>query len=270
MTDFTPNRVTSGKSGAGRFDFKRNSEAEIDLVDDASESQSAAPSKGEIIKAQMNTLVAAQPDDVLSESLDTLRAKKNKTEADYSALSALNLEHTKRAIDHAKTLSNKELVTSAAVFSNDDEYDKLKPSEAHACSAAYDELVTRGVINDGDTVVAPLPPKPPVSDDPSSKLTAMITSMEDKDLVFALGELGAKDDLWDAEHRIFENLNEEHQNRCRVAAKGTPTSALEAVVARSASNADYMSLSVVEQNAYNGACEELAEREIEKKRALRV
>lgn len=29
-----PNRVTAGKSGAGRFDFKQNSEAEIDLVDD--------------------------------------------------------------------------------------------------------------------------------------------------------------------------------------------------------------------------------------------
>lgn len=34
MSDFVPNRVTSGKSGAGRFDFKRNSEAEIDLVDE--------------------------------------------------------------------------------------------------------------------------------------------------------------------------------------------------------------------------------------------
>lgn len=34
MTDVNPNRITAGKSGAGRFDFKRNTEAEIDLVDD--------------------------------------------------------------------------------------------------------------------------------------------------------------------------------------------------------------------------------------------
>lgn len=36
MTDITPNRVNAGKAGAGRFDFKRNSEADIDLVDDES------------------------------------------------------------------------------------------------------------------------------------------------------------------------------------------------------------------------------------------
>jgi hypothetical protein len=33
MNDRNPNRVNSGKAGAGRYDFKRNSEAEIDLVD---------------------------------------------------------------------------------------------------------------------------------------------------------------------------------------------------------------------------------------------
>lgn len=34
MSNFIPNRVNAGKKGAGRFDFKRNSEATIDLEDD--------------------------------------------------------------------------------------------------------------------------------------------------------------------------------------------------------------------------------------------
>jgi hypothetical protein len=37
MTDLNPNRVTTGKAGAGRYDFKRNTEAEIDLVDEDSQ-----------------------------------------------------------------------------------------------------------------------------------------------------------------------------------------------------------------------------------------
>jgi hypothetical protein len=43
MTDITPNRVNAGKAGAGRFDFKRNSEADIDLVDDESMTVTSAP-----------------------------------------------------------------------------------------------------------------------------------------------------------------------------------------------------------------------------------
>jgi hypothetical protein len=33
MTDLNPNRVATGKAGAGRFDHKYNTEAEVDLVD---------------------------------------------------------------------------------------------------------------------------------------------------------------------------------------------------------------------------------------------
>jgi hypothetical protein len=35
MSDFIPNRVNSGKAGAGQFDFKRNSEADLELTDEA-------------------------------------------------------------------------------------------------------------------------------------------------------------------------------------------------------------------------------------------
>lgn len=34
MSAFIPNRVSVGKAGAGRFDFKRNSEADLELEDD--------------------------------------------------------------------------------------------------------------------------------------------------------------------------------------------------------------------------------------------
>lgn len=34
MSSVNPNRVSAGKSGAGRYDFKHNTEAEIDLVDE--------------------------------------------------------------------------------------------------------------------------------------------------------------------------------------------------------------------------------------------
>lgn len=34
MPDFIPNRVATGKSGAGRYDFKINTEADIDIFDD--------------------------------------------------------------------------------------------------------------------------------------------------------------------------------------------------------------------------------------------
>lgn len=34
MSDYNPNRVNAGKAGAGQFDFKRNTEADLDLAED--------------------------------------------------------------------------------------------------------------------------------------------------------------------------------------------------------------------------------------------
>lgn len=189
MSNFIPNRLTAGTAGAGRYTYKTNSESDLELEGESTPVNDVegtpALTKAEVIKAHMKTLAQAQPDDVLAEVLDTLRAKENKSEAEYAALSVMNLESVTRSSGLAKTLPNESLMKNAAPISHE-EYVKLKPSEVHVRDAAYDELVNREVIADGEEV--------PTLEGSASNVIAIA------------GRISSVDDWNDLSERISERL----------------------------------------------------------------
>lgn len=80
-SSYAVNRVTAGKRGAGRYDFKHNTESDIDLVDEE-------PSVYDVITANREpvSLITADHDDCLSDSQinDALRGDWNAVDEDVA------------------------------------------------------------------------------------------------------------------------------------------------------------------------------------------
>jgi hypothetical protein len=112
-------------------------------------------------------------------------------------------------------------------------------------------------------------PKAPKSADLNNQLKSMVSELSDQDLVFSVNTLDKKEGRTEAEHRLYETVVEDHYNRCREAAKETPTSALETAAAKGSTDDAYMAMSRSETNAYHAAYDELVEREIEKGKAAK-